>query len=97
MIFPPSKGASHRERLDAFYRGQADAYDDFRRRLLHGREELMGRLEFRPGDVWLDMGAGTGSNAELLGERLGVVAGRLDGELLHLLHDLGAAQLDHRR
>ena len=70
MIFPPSRGGTHEERLDAFYRGQAKSYDDFRRRLLHGREELIERLAFKSGDVWYDMGAGTGSNAELLGERL---------------------------
>ena len=70
MLFPPSGGATHQERLDAFYRGQAAGYDDFRRRLLHGREELMAALEFPQGGSWLDMGAGTGSNAELLGERL---------------------------
>jgi S-adenosylmethionine-diacylgycerolhomoserine-N-methlytransferase len=73
MIFPPSRGGTHGERLDAFYRGQARSYDDFRRRLLYGREELMLHLDFRPGDLWLDMGAGTGSNAELLGERLGTL------------------------
>lgn len=67
MIFPPSRGGTHRERLDAFYRDQAGTYDAFRRRMLHGREELMRRLGFRAGAVWYDMGAGTGSNAELLG------------------------------
>src|SRR5262245_57091315 len=70
MIFPPSRGDSHRERLDAFYRGQAERYDDFRRRLLHGREELMSILPFPSDGVWFDMGAGTGSNADLLGDRL---------------------------
>ena len=70
MIFPPSGGGSHEERLDAFYRGQAESYDDFRRRLLHGREELMAILAIPDGGVWFDMGAGTGSNADLLGDRL---------------------------
>ncbi len=71
MIFPPARRGSQQERLDAFYRGQAKDYDDFRRRLLHGREELMAGLEIPEGGVWLDMGAGTGSNAELLGDKLG--------------------------
>ena len=30
-------GASHQDRLEAFYRHQASGYDDFRKRLLHGR------------------------------------------------------------
>jgi S-adenosylmethionine-diacylgycerolhomoserine-N-methlytransferase len=71
MLFPPRGGASHESRLDAFYGAQAESYDDFRRRLLHGREELMASIQVPEGGVWLDMGAGTGSNAELLGERLG--------------------------
>lgn len=70
MLFPSARGATHAERLDAFYRGQAERYDDFRRRLLHGREEMIAALDVPPGGVWLDMGAGTGSNAEFLGPRL---------------------------
>jgi S-adenosylmethionine-diacylgycerolhomoserine-N-methlytransferase len=71
MLFPPARGATHRDRLESFYRGQAERYDAFRRRLLHGREPLLAALEIPDGGVWLDMGAGTGSNAELLGARLG--------------------------
>ncbi len=37
MLRSRSGGSSHGERLEAFYREQAGAYDDFRRRLLHGR------------------------------------------------------------
>jgi S-adenosylmethionine-diacylgycerolhomoserine-N-methlytransferase len=70
MIFPRSRGGTHQERLDAFYRGQAKTYDAFRRKLLYGREELLLELRFPPGGVWYDMGSGTGSNAEYLGERL---------------------------
>lgn len=67
---PHRQGGTHAERLDAFYRDQAGHYDDFRRRLLHGREALMRRLGLQDGDVWVDLGAGTGTNLELLGERL---------------------------
>lgn len=70
MVFPPARRGSHAERLDAFYRSQASGYDDFRRRLLHGREDLFTALDFPPGGVWIDVGAGTGSNAERLGPRL---------------------------
>ena len=34
---------SHAERLQAFYRPQALHYDMFRERLLHGREDQIGR------------------------------------------------------
>src|SRR5215831_12547495 len=64
------RGNSHQERLEAFYRHQADGYDDFRKRLLHGREEMMQALEVPPGGRLLDMGGGTGANLEALGQRL---------------------------
>jgi S-adenosylmethionine-diacylgycerolhomoserine-N-methlytransferase len=70
MLFAKTGGASHGDRLEAFYRQQAGAYDDFRRRLLHGREEMMQALEIPEGARGLDMGGGTGSNFECLGERL---------------------------
>lgn len=63
-------GNSHEERLESFYKGQAGGYDDFRRRLLHGREDLFTRLPVAEGGVWVDLGAGTGENAERWGERL---------------------------
>lgn len=73
LAFTRVKGDNHAERLEAFYRQQAGAYDEFRKRLLHGREEMMGSLDIRPGDRMLDMGGGTGSNVEALGDRLGML------------------------
>ena len=70
MLRSRSGGGSHGERLEAFYREQAGAYDDFRRRLLHGREEMMLSLEVPEGARAVDMGGGTGSNFECLGDRL---------------------------
>ena len=65
------ENANHQERLEAFYSGQRDAYDSFRNRLLHGREELMRILPLpEKGGTLLDMGGGTGSNIEALGIRL---------------------------
>jgi S-adenosylmethionine-diacylgycerolhomoserine-N-methlytransferase len=64
------RGNSHQERLEAFYRHQAADYDDFRKRLLHGREEMMRALEIPAGGTLLDMGGGTGANIEQLAERL---------------------------
>lgn len=58
------------ERLQAFYAPQACRYDAFRRRLLHGREELIRRLPARAGDVVVELGCGTGENLERFGGRL---------------------------
>lgn len=66
-----ASGANHQERLEAFYSGQRDAYDSFRRRLLHGRERLMELLPLpSSGGTLIDMGGGTGSNLEALGARI---------------------------
>jgi S-adenosylmethionine-diacylgycerolhomoserine-N-methlytransferase len=67
------RGRTHQERLEAFYHDQADAYDDFRKRLLHGREEMMQALELPACGRLLDMGGGTGSNVAALGERRSVL------------------------
>jgi S-adenosylmethionine-diacylgycerolhomoserine-N-methlytransferase len=96
MLFPPTRGATHGERLDSFYHGQARAYDDFRRRLLHGREELMRGLEFPPGGVWFDMGSGTGSNAELVGERLRTLKRAVLVDLCPSLQDVARRRVKER-
>lgn len=70
LAVKPIRGDSHKERLENFYAGQADAYDEFRKRLLHGRQELWDSIEAPPGSVWIDMGGGTGSNLEYFGDRL---------------------------
>lgn len=62
--------ADHAGRLEGFYAGQADAYDRFRSRLLHGRDELIARIQVPPGGTWVELGAGTGRNLEALGDRL---------------------------
>ncbi|MGL4461627.1 MAG: class I SAM-dependent methyltransferase [Planctomycetia bacterium] len=70
MALRPIRGKTHAERLESFYEGQAGAYDDFRKRLLHGREEMCRALPLEPGTVWVDMGGGTGSNLEYVADRL---------------------------
>jgi S-adenosylmethionine-diacylgycerolhomoserine-N-methlytransferase len=70
MALAPIRGKTHAERLESFYHGQADAYDAYRKRLLKGREELWQALPITESDVLLDMGGGTGSNLEYLGQRL---------------------------
>lgn len=70
MAVTGGRGKTHEERLENFYSGQAAGYDAFRKRLLHGREELFADLPVPAGGVWVDMGAGTGENAENWGPRL---------------------------
>ncbi len=69
----PRRG-SHAERLQGFYAPQAAHYDSFRTRLLHGREDLIARLEFGPGMRVVELGCGTGRSLEFVGDRLGGLA-----------------------
>lgn len=65
----PREG-THAENLEAFYAPQADRYDHFRARLLHGREALLDLVDVWPGDRVVELGGGTGSNLDRLGKRL---------------------------
>jgi len=67
MVLKPIRGKDHAARLESFYRGQAKHYDQFRRRLLKGRQELWNELGAPEGAVWVDMGGGTGANLEFFG------------------------------
>jgi len=78
------------ERLQAFYAPQATRYDAFRKRLLHGREELIERLPAEPGAVAVELGCGTGENLERFG-------GRLAGLQRLTLVDLCPALLEQAR
>ena len=70
MALKPVRGKDHAARLESFYSGQAKNYDDFRERLLHGRQELWQAIETPVNGTWIDLGGGTGSNLEYFGERL---------------------------
>ncbi len=74
LTLKPIRGRDHAARMESFYSGQAEAYDDFRRRLLQGRERLMELLPFTEGARWVDLGGGTGANLEFVGERLSQLA-----------------------
>lgn len=71
MALSPIRGGTHAERLESFYGSQAEGYDDFRRRLLKGREGLYRSIQPGPNAVWVDMGGGTGANLEHLAPRMG--------------------------
>lgn len=68
MVLRPVRGKDHAARMESFYGGQADAYDGFRKRLLRGREELYKSIDVPEDGVWVDMGGGTGSNLECIGD-----------------------------
>lgn len=66
LVLRPVRGKNHAERMENFYHGQADAYDDFRRRLLQGREELFQKIPLPEDGIWVDLGGGTGANLEFI-------------------------------
>jgi len=74
VLFALARGASgagsQAERLQRFYAPQAEAYDDFRDKLLHGRRELVDLLSASAGDHVVELGTGTGRNLEFFGPRL---------------------------
>jgi S-adenosylmethionine-diacylgycerolhomoserine-N-methlytransferase len=70
LALRPVRGKNHAERMESFYSGQASAYDDFRRRLLHGREELFRKIDVPAEGTWVDLGGGTGSNLEYISDRV---------------------------
>ena len=70
LTLNPIRGRTHSERLESFYGRQAHGYDEFRKRLLRGRQELWNALPVQEGGVCVDMGGGTGANLEFLGDRL---------------------------
>jgi S-adenosylmethionine-diacylgycerolhomoserine-N-methlytransferase len=68
LALRPVRGKNHAQRMEDFYSGQATNYDDFRKRLLQGREEVYESLGHGGGEVWVDFGGGTGANLECIGE-----------------------------
>ena len=70
IVAKPVRGKDHAARLESFYSGQAEAYDDFRRRLLLGREAMYQSIPVPEGGVWVDLGGGTGANLEPIGGEL---------------------------
>jgi S-adenosylmethionine-diacylgycerolhomoserine-N-methlytransferase len=70
LAFKPVRGKDHAARMESFYSGQAEAYDDFRKRLLKGRQEMYSAIHPPANATWVDMGGGTGSNLEYIADRI---------------------------
>ena len=96
LVMHRTRGATHQERLDSFYSGQATGYDDFRRRMLHGRQEMIQSVPFPEGGVWVDLGAGTGENAEHLGENLARLGHMYQVDLSISLLEQATKRVEHR-
>ncbi len=70
MLLKPVRGDDHAQRMESFYGQQSRDYDDFRKRLLKGRERLWQQLPPTPGCIWVDMGGATGANLENFGDAI---------------------------
>lgn len=57
----------HAASLEDFYAPQAEHYDAFRERLLHGRAELIERMEIGDGMRVVELGCGTASSLDRMG------------------------------
>ena len=68
------RGADHEARLSDFYGPQAEGYDAFRERLLHGRAALIEALAPAPGSRIAEVGGGTARNLLFFGESLSTFA-----------------------
>jgi S-adenosylmethionine-diacylgycerolhomoserine-N-methlytransferase len=64
------RSGDHGADLEAFYAAQAEGYDRFRERLLHGRGELLAALPLAAGARFAEFGAGTGRNLEYIADRV---------------------------
>ncbi|MFN0040737.1 MAG: class I SAM-dependent methyltransferase [Burkholderiales bacterium] len=87
----PRRG-THGERLQRFYGPQAARYDDFRERLLHGRQELIRLLPTEAGDRIVELGGGTGRNVDFFGPRLDGIGSLELVDLCQPLLDIAAAR-----
>jgi S-adenosylmethionine-diacylgycerolhomoserine-N-methlytransferase len=85
--------SSHAEALAGFYGPQADRYDDFRERLLQGREQLIQSLPVGVGDRIVELGGGTGRNLEFFGSRLSTFAALEIVDLCQPLLDVAAKRV----
>ncbi|KAF9893858.1 hypothetical protein FE257_010028 [Aspergillus nanangensis] len=84
FLKPHSGGDSQQDALESFYKTQAGVYDVTRKRLLRGREDMLGlvaaQLKYKVENkdiqngkpIWIDIGGGTGYNIEAMARFLPV-------------------------
>lgn len=96
LVARKTRGSTHQERLESFYSGQASGYDDFRRRMLHGRREMIQSIDVPDGGVWVDLGAGTGENAEHIGPQIAKLSKMYLVDLSTSLLQQAQARIDAR-
>ncbi|KAH8647999.1 hypothetical protein BGZ60DRAFT_570248 [Tricladium varicosporioides] len=77
-------GNGQQDALESFYKAQAGVYDATRKRLLRGREDMLGLVAAQlvnkaanerthdPKRIWVDIGGGTGWNIEAMSEFVSV-------------------------
>jgi S-adenosylmethionine-diacylgycerolhomoserine-N-methlytransferase len=70
LLLKPVRGGDHAQRMEDFYSGQAEGYDEFRKRLLQGREEVYQKIAQASTGTWVDLGGGTGANLEFIGDSI---------------------------
>lgn len=70
MVFANVTGDTQQEKLESFYVTQADLYDSYRHRMLHGRFPMINAMPAIKDGIWVDLGGGTGSNLEYFGDNL---------------------------
>lgn len=64
ILFNRPKGTNHKERLESFYQNQAWDYDRYRKKLLHGKDDLFHFFSDWSPQSWCDVGCGTAENLE---------------------------------
>jgi S-adenosylmethionine-diacylgycerolhomoserine-N-methlytransferase len=96
LTLKPVRGKNHADRMESFYSGQAEAYDDFRKRLLKGRQEMYSAIRPADGSTWVDMGGGTGSNLEYIADRIPQLSKVYVVDLSHSLLEVAKKRVSER-
>jgi len=68
MLRGQPQSGTQKQRLNTFYRPQAESYDQFRERLLHGRKDMLQLLNLKPGQRVVEIGGGTARNLDYYSE-----------------------------
>src|SRR5690349_8919207 len=93
LALKPVRGKDHAARMESFYAGQAAGYDDFRKRLLKGRQELWNLIQPPAEGTWLDMGGGTGANLDYFGYSIGRLSRIYVLDLSHSLLEIAKQRI----